>query len=80
MSRLFAFRKALGLSGFAIVVFDDATEFAPATNRSLDLRRKVWVENSVVSTYASVRAFMVIVTEPGCGDVVELSATEAEEV
>lgn len=49
MDRLFASWKKVWLRSLAIVTFQDATEFAFATNLALGLRREVFVENVVVS-------------------------------
>ena len=68
------------LCGFAVVTFQDATEFGFASNSAFRLRNEVLVQNSVVSPDTAMRALLVIMFQPHTKDVVELSSTKANEV
>lgn len=80
LGRLFALEEAFGLGGVSVVAFDNAAEFAFTTNLALCTWTEVDVENGVVSTDSSMRSFVVIVAQPGCCNIVELSSAEADEV
>ena len=68
------------LCGVAIVTFQYSPEFALATNKPFGLWDKIYVEHSVFSADSAMGALLVVVLQPHAKDVVELSATEANEV
>ena len=74
------FKKLYNSCGFAVITLQDSTEFGLATNTALRIRNKRFVQNSVVSSYTSMRPLLVIIFQPHAKDVIELSSTEADEM
>lgn len=66
--------------GFAVVAFQDSTEFALASNATFGLRDEVFIENCVVSTDTPMRPPVVIMIQPDSKDVVQLPSAEADEM
>lgn len=66
--------------GFPVVTFQDAAEFASATDASLCLGNEVLVQNGVVTTHASMRSALLIMISPDREDIVQLSSAEANKV
>ena len=67
-------------SSFTVVRLDKPAELMFAADDPVGLRLECLVENFVVHAEASVWASRVVIGDPGGSDIVELVATEADEV
>jgi len=64
----------------AIVAFEDAAEFAFASETTFRLRDEVVVQEGVISPHTAMGSLFMVILQPDMNDVIELSSAEADEM